>query len=129
MLTPCVSVTFDDMEPSPLYVLEGHAKKPRWKLRQGVGPPTLELDKRSKSTLIYAPTLRQYGLTMPPSLQSITETVSQTELAMRISRLEMLNDSTFASTVSAPLLTSGWSEALSYLEGEKPTPSSCGAST
>ena len=77
VLTHCVAVVFTsnlskdsahlaENVLSPLYVLQGSrnvmsakCKAPKWTLRLGIGPPTLEFDKRSKSTLIYAPSLHR----------------------------------------------------------------------
>jgi hypothetical protein len=119
VLTHCISISFEESEPSPLYVLEGHAKKPKWKLRQGVGPPTLEMDKRSRTPhIIYANSLRQFGLALPPSAQSISEMLAQDEIASRVSLLEtgdkgMVLDASLA----APLLTNGWSKVEQSILG------------
>jgi hypothetical protein len=104
VLTQCMSVSFEEGELAPLYVLEGRGKQPQWKLRQGVGPPTFEMDKRSRSTLIYAPTLRQFGLVLPPSLQSITDAFIPDEMTSRIQRLETFDVETMRNMSVAPLI-------------------------
>jgi hypothetical protein len=104
VLTQCISISFEEGEPAPLYVSEGHGKQPQWRLRQGVGPPTFEMDKRSRSTLIYAPTLRQFGLVLPPSLQSITDAFTPDEMTSRIQRLETFDMETMRNMSVAPLL-------------------------
>jgi hypothetical protein len=56
---------FDEDEGTPLYLNGGGEGKLKWTLAQGVGPPTLELDK-SKSGRVYKPTLRQFDIPIEP---------------------------------------------------------------
>jgi len=65
-LFPSRFVTFEDNQPAPIYCLTKSSAKQsgeRWELRNGVGPPNLELDNRAKSNLIYHNSVRKV---LPP---------------------------------------------------------------
>ena len=106
VLTHCTAVQFADDEPAPLYCLDTHGKgKARWALRQGLGPQTLDLDKKSRSTKIYAGSLRQYGLPMPPRPETLVEEGGGTEaIAAAIAALEALEPSAARALVAPTLL-------------------------
>ncbi|KAJ9455672.1 hypothetical protein DIPPA_19589 [Diplonema papillatum] len=62
---PCKFVSYDPTEPPPVYVDSSPhpgSSKPKWTLSEGVGPPTLELD-RSHSGKLYKKSYRACGLT------------------------------------------------------------------
>jgi hypothetical protein len=72
VLTPCRFYLWGEAEEgeeeelAPLYLnlQQDRTAKPKWGLAQGLGPPSLELDK-SRSSRLFKGSLRQFGITKP----------------------------------------------------------------